>query len=209
MDEIAAFFESCFEDRLDDAASQLKQNSALIESRHIGGRTPLHQAAFGGSLRVAELLIASKADVNAVTEYGWVPLHYAAAPLSESVAELLIRNGALPNALTDDGSTPLHFAADFGEVAMARLLMSSGADVNVRNQDGQTALDFAEPDSELAAMLLAKGALSGNPIKIDPDATLPDWLQGHEGAITELLNTVEEQWNTPDRGHISDGGKSG
>lgn len=200
MDEIDAFFEDCFEDRLEIVAARIQENPGLIHSRRIGGRTPLHQTAFGGGQRVAALLIASGSDVNATNDYGWVPLHYAAAPLSAGVAELLLRNGATPGAANDNGSTPLHFAVDYGKLSMVELLLLHGAAVNTHDHDERTPLDFAASDSEIAQLLRAKGALPGTPAPAaKSNAEMPEWLKGHEGEIGQLLDTVQEQWNPPSR----------
>src|SRR5262245_49758752 len=177
MDEVDDFFDACYEDRLEDVASRLRDNPRLIRERRIGGRTPLHQAAFGGGQRVVALLIDNGADVNATTDYDWVPLHYAAAPATAAVAELLLRSGATPDTPNGEGCTPLHFAGDFGKVAMVELLLAHGADANARDQKGRTPLDYTEPDSEIARLLRATGAVPGRkgaPRK-KARAELPDW----------------------------------
>jgi ankyrin repeat protein len=69
MDEVENFFAACYDDRFDDVVIRLRNDPGFIHSRRISGRTPLHQAAFGGALRVATLLIENGADVNAVTDY--------------------------------------------------------------------------------------------------------------------------------------------
>ena len=203
MDEIDSFFGACYEDRLEEVAARLDEDATLIHARRIGGRTPLHQAAFGGGLRVAALLIHRGADVNATSDYGWVPLHYAAAPASVSVAELLVRSGAAINVANGDGSTPLHFAVDFGKLPMVELLLLRGAAVNTRDQEGRTPLDYAAADSDLARLLRSKGAVPGVTIVAEVRrADFPKWLQGHEGAIGQLLDAVENQWNLPKRGQM-------
>jgi len=208
MDEVELFFQACFEDRLEDVASRLRETPGLVHARRIGERTPLHQAAFGGGERVASFLIDKGADVNATTEYGWVPLHYAAAPPTAAVAELLIRRGAKPNVANDDGGTPLHFAVDFGKLPMVELLLLHGAEPNAKNNEGQTPLDYAESDSEIAHALQAKGAVAGKAAASEKsEAKMPDWLQGHEKAIDQLLDKVEEQWNVPE--HRRAGGDQG
>ena len=58
-----------------------------------GIRTPLHLAAVNGNRDVAELLLASKADVNAKTNRGLTPLGLALDKDHQEVAELLRRHG--------------------------------------------------------------------------------------------------------------------
>ena len=58
-------------------------------------RTPLHFAAATNSQRIAELLLAHGADVNAVDAIKWsTPLHYAAKKNAASVGQLLMLKGA-------------------------------------------------------------------------------------------------------------------
>ncbi|MGO8926242.1 MAG: ankyrin repeat domain-containing protein, partial [Limisphaerales bacterium] len=56
-------------------------------------QTPLHLAARLGHKDVAELLLASKADVNAKDNGGQTPLHLAVVFGHKDVAELLRQHG--------------------------------------------------------------------------------------------------------------------
>jgi hypothetical protein len=76
----------------------LKDNPDLVFSKESAGGTPLHGAAYRGHKDVVELLLASKADVNAKSKNGWTPLHEAAANGYKDVAELLLANKADVNA---------------------------------------------------------------------------------------------------------------
>lgn len=201
MDLVDDFFDACYEDRLEDVARCVHQIPGLVHTRRIGGRTPLHQAAFGGAQRVVAFLIEHGADVNASTDYGWVPLHYAAAPATVAVAELLIRSGAAPGVANDDGCTPLHHAVDFDKKPMVELLLAHGVDVSARDREGRMPLDYTEPDSEIARLLRANGAVPGRPAAAEESSVkLPEWLQGHDEDVDQMLDTVREQWNLPNRG---------
>jgi ankyrin repeat protein len=202
MDEVDTFFDACLEDHLEVVRQRLAIDDSLIHARRIGGRTPLHQAAFGGALRVVELLIASGADINARTEYGWVPLHYAAAPESVSVAECLIAGGALLDVANDAGHTPLHLAADFGKAKMIERLLTSGANPLIKDGDGRLPLDYAAPRSACRRLLKAVSqAAAPRPVKkakvpliAHAVAKAPAWLP-HSDLLDELLGKVGEQWN--------------
>jgi len=93
-----------------------------------------------GHRDVAELLLASKADVNAKDSNGDTPLLYAAGEEHKDVAELLLANKADVNARNSNGWTPLHEAAMDGQKDMVELLLAHGADINARNNRGETAL---------------------------------------------------------------------
>ena len=95
------------------------------------GVTPLHEAAFMGYKRMVELLLASKAEVNAKDKQGGTPLHRAATGPGRGrdaaeVAELLLANKADVNAKDNEGYTPLHFAAYSGHKDVAELLRQHG-----------------------------------------------------------------------------------
>ena len=201
MDDVEHFFKACFEGRFEEISSAIRSTPELVNSRCIAGRTPLHQAAFGGSGPVVKLLIQHGADPNARTDFGWVPLHYAAAPPAAEAAVHLIQNGAAVNIANDNGATPLHHAVDFGKFSLVELLLSHGVDVNAEDEDGRTPLDFAEPDSTIAQLLLKCGARGKKPFasaaRLDD---LPDWLKGHENEIDELLRNLDDQWNLPKEG---------
>jgi len=201
MDEVESFFEACFGDRIDDVKRRAQHDNSLIGSRRIGGRTPLHQAAFGGAVRVAAFLIEAGADVNAVSEHGWVPLHYAAAPESAAVAELLIRHAANVNAANSDGSTPLHHAADFGKREVVALLLSHGADPNACDGDGQRPADYVSPESEIAALLGGGRARPTAVNPVEPAAPSPGWLGEQERQLVDsLISKVNSAWHAGYKG---------
>lgn len=97
--------------------------------------TPLHEAAFRGTAKIAELLLRHGAEVDAPvvggdTPFGFTALHIAAAAGSHAVAEVLLEHGADPNAVANDGErifTPLSIASGLGYERMADLLRKHGA----------------------------------------------------------------------------------
>lgn len=68
------------------------------------GLTDMHLAAFGGSVRMVQLLVGAGADPNAATTascsigpQGITPLHVAAASGNAAVINLLLDGGARPD----------------------------------------------------------------------------------------------------------------
>src|ERR1035441_6479191 len=111
----------------------LKDNPELVFSKDTNGITPLYWAADRGNKDVVELLLASKAEVNAKANDGRTPLHAASAHDDHrDVVELLLANKAEVNAKDKDGWTPLHFAALVGHKDVAELLLANRADVNAK-----------------------------------------------------------------------------
>jgi hypothetical protein len=130
----------------------------------------------GRHMKIVELLLAHKADVNATNGMGVAPLHLAAgAGAGPSVDEdhqvrrlqeradlvpLLLARKADVNVRDTQGDTPLHIAARRSNQKVAALLLTHKADVNARNHQGQMPLDVvAGPNREAIARLLrARGA---------------------------------------------------
>ena len=59
------------------------------------GRTPLHYAAFTGTVEIAKLLVEKGANINAVDKSKqWTPLFFAYFMGRAEMAEYLLENGA-------------------------------------------------------------------------------------------------------------------
>jgi len=121
--------------------------------------TPLHIAAGRGYKSVVELLIESKADINAKNGQGQTPLHIAAAFGHDSVVELLLARGADIGAKDGNARTPLHLAAA-KQLSTAKLLLQHGADVNAAGPSKFTPLFEAVQGNQvdIVQLLLADKA---------------------------------------------------
>lgn len=164
----------------------------------LGNNLPLHAVAERGFVGVAEVLLANKADVNAVRQ-GKTALHVAIDKKNLQVAELLLKNGADVNAIYPRGKvtsqptnplhslgsldgTPLHFAVQNQNVEAAKMLLAKQADATARSGAGLTPLhSVAAADGnnalQMAKMLIEAGA------KVDAagteDGDLPGWTPLH------------------------------
>ncbi len=76
----------------------LLEHGSDANTRQHGGYTPLHEAAQNGALGAARALLASGADVCAVTDKGETPLALALAQCHAEVADLLRQYGASESA---------------------------------------------------------------------------------------------------------------
>jgi ankyrin repeat protein len=156
----------------DEEEKELREIKAIIKDSPdlinapmpAGSGTRLFQAAAVGHLKVAEFLLANKADVNGNPRQGRSPLITAASRGHKTMVELLLRHGAEANTTDGDGKTPLHYAAEKSFKTVAEVLLANGADVNAKvsgnaNTDC-TPLHFAAQSGAagIVELLLGKGA---------------------------------------------------
>lgn len=115
-------------------------NAHLVNVYGDDGWTPLHLVAYFGHRQVAEVLLASGANVHARSRNTLVnmPLHAAVAGKREDLVEILVSQGADVNAVQEGGWTPLHEAADRGHLELVQILIEHGAFINPRKDDGET-----------------------------------------------------------------------
>jgi cytohesin len=119
----------------------------------------LRRAAARGDKGVADLLLASKTDINAKDKNGETPLRIAAQNCRKDMVEYLLTNGAEIDVRNNSGDTPLH-GITFCDTNVAALLLAHGADVNATNNNGYTILHDAVSWNlkELVELLLANKA---------------------------------------------------
>ncbi len=92
------------------------------------GHTPLHLAAYSGSLECVMALIQCSANVNTKTKSELdSPLHISCLRGHGKVSEYLLDCGAEVDSLNVLRRTPLHNAAMIGRVDIGKLLLSRGA----------------------------------------------------------------------------------
>jgi ankyrin repeat protein len=112
-----------FAGRADLVEGFLVRDKALIGAKTLGGETPLHFAARLGHLKVAEVLLAHGARVNAPEgESKLTPLHRAASYNHVKMVALLLGHNADRRAKSWDGKTPLDFAVEQKNEEIIRLL---------------------------------------------------------------------------------------
>jgi ankyrin repeat protein len=138
----------------------LLEKGASVNAKDNTGMTPLIHAAMNGNPRLAEILLAKGADVNAVTvedAHGAVkngkiaigsltPLLMAATYGPADLVNILLDAGAKVNAQDVRKMTPLMNAVttDHPDLRTVRLLLDRGADVQIKDGIGLTAVDWAK-----------------------------------------------------------------
>ncbi|KAH9084928.1 hypothetical protein Ae201684P_002160 [Aphanomyces euteiches] len=118
----------------------LLEEGCDVNSCDENGVTPLHAAAASSvGEAVMPLLIANRANVNAVNCTGQTPLHYCAANNRLHGAATLLSNEANIHAMTASMDTALHLANFHQDEEMIDLLLGFGADPVQRNTLGHLA----------------------------------------------------------------------
>ncbi len=97
----------------------------IVSAKDDDSYAVLHYAAETGNLKLAELLIAAKVDVNYRTPGGDAALHFAIETDRLEIVRLLIAHGADVNMANRRGQSPLFIAGRNTE--MQRLLVEAGA----------------------------------------------------------------------------------
>jgi ankyrin repeat protein len=180
----------------------LKDNPDLVFCKDNEGATPLHEAALHGSKDVTELLLASKAEVNAKDNLGGTPLHWAAFAGHKDVAELLLANKASVNAKSNKGVTPLHLAALNGYNDLAELLRQHGGlDTSATDSMSTGAPAPTKPTTPMIDTAIRGAAEAGDLQKVEamlkdnPDLVLSKDKDGmtplHFAAVKGYRNVAE------------------
>jgi ankyrin repeat protein len=102
----------------------------------------LHYAAFGGSNRIANLLIERGAIINAKNKDKKTPLMMAAQSGKLNMVQLLLDHGAQVNAQDNRGRTALMFAAQESYWRIVNLLIARGAIIDTKSTNSRTALNY-------------------------------------------------------------------
>lgn len=181
------------------------------------GETPFHTIlyytrGYVNKKKIAELLIAKGADVNATDKHGNTVLHWAVVNnryMSQQIdvqgtriiIDFLLSKDADVNAKDNAGNTPLHLT---NSKEIAELLIANGADVNAKNNQGYYPLDmvindwkkdFTEPNrhlDEMVELLILKGANVNTLYKEEysgpgGDTPLHRTIKRGQNSLSELL----------------------
>ncbi len=144
-----------------EAVRDLLRTPSAVDLAEPDGTTPLHWAAHGSDVSIADMLIRAGAEVGAANRYGVRPLSLACINGHVAMIERLLKAGADPNTAQPQGETALMTAARTGNVEAVKLLLAHGANVNAKeNWRGQTALMWAAAEGhvDVVRTLVERGA---------------------------------------------------
>ena len=119
------FFTACVLGRVDDVAAELAADPARAGARGVHDLPALYFAAIGGSLAVAESLLAAGAEVNARAESA-APIHGAVMGKSAEMITLLLDRGADPSLPDYMGRGARELAEDMTRTDLAELFDQDG-----------------------------------------------------------------------------------
>jgi uncharacterized protein len=114
------FLTSCVLGREDDVRERLAADPTLARIRGVHGLAPLYFAAVGGSVAVAELLLAGGAGVDERSESA-APIHGAVMGRSPAMVRWLLAHGADPAATDFKGRGARQLALEMDEPELAGL----------------------------------------------------------------------------------------
>lgn len=114
---------------------------ADINAAQNRGKTALHLAAEHNQVDFVELLLAYRANPDAVSDGRWTPLHNACDKGHDVVVAKLLAAGANVNAELSNRMTPLHWAAFNGHGTVVKLLLERPeTNISIKDQFERTAL---------------------------------------------------------------------
>jgi ankyrin repeat protein/nucleoside phosphorylase len=108
----------------------------------ISAQYPIIAAVQGlrSPVKMVEVLVQKRADVNVKDKNGWTALHMAARCGNQAVARLLLRHRAHTNAKTHDGESAISIAVKNDQEAIVRLLEEYDVKIDLGDHHIQTML---------------------------------------------------------------------
>jgi len=136
-----------------NAARSFLAKGADVNTRYLGGLTPLHQAASRGNVEMMKFLLENGANINIIS-VGMTPLDIAIYNRHTDAVLFLIQRGADVNIVSTwkHKFTALIYCSIYGNGTMARALLDAGADINARDNKGLSAVDYAAQYKKLEVM---------------------------------------------------------
>ena len=159
-------------------------------ARDDNGDTVLTSAAARGDLRIVNVLLKGRADINAKGRNDWTAFLLALEGARNEVAAVLLAQTNLDlKAETPDGMTALMLAVWHQREQTVRTLLARGADKDHQDKDGDTSLHGAAwfGNTKILGMLLDAGANPNVKNKLGGTALMWAAAYGQDEAVQILL----------------------
>lgn len=165
----------------------------------INGRTCLHEAAIAGEVRLVDLCINEKVQVDKPDQYDRTALHYAAMNGHAFVCQRLLDKSCPLNVLDKDNYSPLVYATLRGHVGCVKVLLDQ-PDIELQASGDTSPLSLASQGghAQVVSLLLQRGARC----RPNSNGEYPMHLAAREGhhEVCKLL-IHSEGWDLPDKYH--------
>ncbi len=176
-------FFSCIEDGDFEAIKEmLEEDPGLANSRSLDGMSAVLAAMYHGHPGMAQLIIASGAQLNI--------FEAAAVGRLDRVREILDQNPGLVDSIAPDGFQPLGLACFFGHEEVAAYLLERGAAVDSASHNPMKVMPLhsavAARSLEITRLLIEHGA-PVNAVQADSFTPLHAAAQNGDIAIVRLL----------------------
>jgi hypothetical protein len=133
---------------LQDAADLIERENLeedVFNSVEENKWSPLHYACVSGEVKLVQLLLEKRVNVNKVTIDEWTPLQLASYfGRNEIVSALLDSFSLLINKKTRFRGTALHLACEAGNTEVVKMLLSKGACLNIDDHRGRKPIELAK-----------------------------------------------------------------
>ena len=164
---------------------------------------PLHAAARGGSVAIAEALVVKGSAFDQKNAYGVTPLHIAAENGRTALVEFLLARGAKIDEPTPMGKTALHLAEDNAHAEVAALLRAKGASSAPPRFPELKGPYLGQPPPGDTPVRFALGIASGHgfdsehsPVAFSPDGKEAYWTSKFKGPIL-FMKQENGVWTPP------------
>lgn len=174
----------------DSLSTLLALHDININQGREDGETALIVAARMGNIKVVQMLIDSKANVDIGYLLDVKPIYIAVQQGHLDVATYLLTHGANINAATNAGMTPIYNASHNGYLKVVKYLLTQGANVNSIMNNGTTPIYIASENGHLEVLKYLLNQNGNVKIARDDGAT-PIFIasqQGHLEIVKYLLN---------------------
>ncbi|EJT81450.1 hypothetical protein GGTG_01429 [Gaeumannomyces tritici R3-111a-1] len=175
-----------------------------IHQRDMGWDTPLHLAAYSGSVPVLELLVDAGGDVDKLNKDGETPLGIACEQGHAVAVRWLLEHGSSLSQMGNASHltlSPLHHAARGNHVGCMEHLIAAGFDANVKRAGNNTPLHAAATSGAWKAVSRLLKA-DADPNCLNDQGKTPSTLAFSHAdippdVITELLQKTMVDWDLP------------